>query len=97
MPSIQQSSALLALPAELQNQIYDYVAHSTDKTVMITAPDKTVSLPAPFGQVCNQLREEFTSVFYSLSLAYATNIVLYNTKFDLLSLILGLRDILDRT
>ncbi|KAK3640955.1 hypothetical protein LTR56_011605 [Elasticomyces elasticus] len=90
---VQQHSALLALPAELRIQIFEYVAHATEKTLIILSPNKSLLLPPPMSKVCNQLRQEFDWVFYSLSLAYVTEIICYNENLDLLPLALSLRDI----
>ncbi|KAK5746823.1 hypothetical protein LTR17_000453 [Elasticomyces elasticus] len=93
METVQQHSALLALPAELRIQIFEYVAHATEKTLIILSPNKSLLLPPPMSKVCNQLRQEFDWVFYSLSLAYVTEIICYNENLDLLPLALSLRDI----
>ncbi|KAK4952581.1 hypothetical protein LTR10_009387 [Elasticomyces elasticus] len=91
--TVQQHSALLALPAELRIQIFEYVAHATEKTLIVLSPNKSFLLPPPLSKVCDQLRQEFDWVFYSLSLAYVTNIICHNENFDLLPLTLSLRDI----
>ncbi|KAK5714178.1 hypothetical protein LTR15_011086 [Elasticomyces elasticus] len=91
--TVQQHSALLALPAELRIQIFEYVAHATEKRLIVLSPNKSILLPPPLSKVCDQLRQEFDWVFYSLSLAYVTNIICHNENFDLLTLTLSLRDI----
>jgi hypothetical protein len=77
----QQLSRLLKLPAELRNQIYEYLAHLA-KTVVIVEPNKVITLPVPISHACVQLHEEFASIYESTSLAYTTELIVCNENFS---------------
>lgn len=63
MSSIMPPSALLSLPAELRNIIYDFVAAGTEQ---ITIRNGNVQ-PHPFSQVCRQIRSEFRTLFAAIA------------------------------
>lgn len=78
-------SALLTLPPELRNQIYDLVASDTEQ---VTIRNGAI-LPHSFSQVCRQIRNEFGPLFMATTkqsppyLAPATiKIQLENFDFD---------------
>lgn len=63
MSSNVSRSALLSLPPELRNQIYDLVASDTEQ---ITIRNGAV-LPHSFSQVCRQIRNEFGPLFKAMT------------------------------
>lgn len=60
--SITQDSALLELPAELRNRTYRY-AMTSDEAVEVEG--EAIISSTKLLQVCHQIREEATSIFYA--------------------------------
>ncbi|EMC99235.1 hypothetical protein BAUCODRAFT_146205 [Baudoinia panamericana UAMH 10762] len=88
----QADSPFFALPGEIRNQIYAYLAY-TSKTVIVLSPHQIVTVPAPISLVCHRTQLEFNSIFTTLSLAYATQIIICNENFNIWSLIHSLQHI----
>jgi len=78
--SMQEPSPLLRLPAELRNQIYEYVATTTQDIVLsglrVMHPDQ------PLTRVCRQSREEYLPVFQAYLYTRATVIRITVTDFE---------------
>lgn len=88
--TLTQDSRLLRLPAELRNQVYDHIAY-TDKTVSLASHGSAFhASPLPLGQVCRQMRHEFTSLLDAIPLEHASSIIVCNTNFSTLDLVRSL-------
>ncbi|KAF2774248.1 hypothetical protein EJ03DRAFT_3013 [Teratosphaeria nubilosa] len=85
----QPPSPLLNLPPELRNAIYDHLAYSS-KVIEIQSGDKISTQCAPLAGVCRQLRQEFSSAYQAITLAYADNITVHNINLSAKPLLLTL-------
>jgi hypothetical protein len=73
-------SPLLALPGELRNLIYTFVAHSTTSIKLY----KGDLVPPPLANTCRQIRKEMSGNWYTqeVALDHTTPITAHMTNFD---------------
>jgi len=86
----QHQPAFLALPPELRNHIYDYIAY-TSRNAVTLIHHSTFTAASPLSHVCRQLRWEYRPLHHAVSLANATSITIYNANFNTSELVLSLQ------
>lgn len=76
---IVQTSPLLALPPELRNTIYEYVASNTN-SIAITKYE--IFCVTPMQAVCQQIREEYEGVYATEAPRYAQHVSIDIDNFN---------------
>lgn len=89
MATLQQTGSLLNLPAELRNQIYNYIAYD-DQNAKLIAYDRVLALPLPISQTSRRIRWEFNGIYGSVPLEHATHFTVVNNHFCTWEFILSL-------
>lgn len=78
-----QDSALLTLPAELRNSVYEYACSHIEQAIILPGSEPQIlATGLPLSQACRQLRYEVTPVYRAHALQNAGKLVCPIKNFD---------------